>query len=172
MAFKNSGSAYFSKRPFRLLLPDLGDCIAGSTPMRAPSTGLAERLARSRRLLRPDLEDLEPGRRLQPAHLLQRLAPGDSALRNPQPLHWEEGAPGPASSRAAQCEGVSDDPRVEADWLLRTGQLRHPEYAGDGRRPLRTLPSAGQGRVDGPGSEPRLGGGLGEWKEPDARDVF
>lgn len=24
-AFKNSGSVYFSKRPFRLLLPDLGD---------------------------------------------------------------------------------------------------------------------------------------------------
>lgn len=143
VAFKNSGSAYFSKRPFRLLLPDLGglyrwiDAYVGRhrsallNGSRDPGTFFVTTVKVSSRNAAYNQNTL-----------LRCLATGNSALRDLQPVYAEGRHSRLASSWTAQCEGRLGHTCAEADRLLRTGQLRHPRYADHGRCTLRALSPA------------------------------
>ena len=143
-AFKNAGSAYFSKRPFRLVLPDLGDLyrwldayIETHRPvLLAGASDPGTVFVKTRKRTSTDAA-------YNQKHLLRGVASDHTALWNTESVHRPWGNRGPVATWPAQRSGRPRHPRPEDNRILRAGELRHSGHTGDGPGSLWALPPPG-----------------------------
>jgi hypothetical protein len=153
-AFKNAHSSFFGGRPFRLMLPNLAGLY----------DAIELYVTEARALLLRDAKD--------PGTFFVKTVKGssESAAYNQTTFYeaWRltiqrygiynpytgRGALAPRTAQCARCAG---DAYLEADRILRTGELRHPGHTRDRGAALRAISAGEQGLFGSADFEPRVG---------------